>query len=79
MLKQIRGIDCRLSGSTGIIALLTTNHLTVANVGDSRCTLGQSTSWAISSKGGQTGVNQTEDSKIMYLECYPITVDTLTD
>ena len=40
-LDKIVGIDCGLSGSTGIVALLATHNLTVANVGDSRCVLGE--------------------------------------
>ena len=35
------GIDCSLSGSTGVLALIQANRwLTVANVGDSRCFIG---------------------------------------
>ena len=38
---QSSGIDCALSGSTGILAVLHASRtVTVANVGDSRCFLG---------------------------------------
>lgn len=46
VLKRTPGLDADLSGSTGIVAVLTQNKLVVANLGDSRCVLGE-TDWNI--------------------------------
>ena len=40
-LERCRHLDCSMSGSTGVVALLSAIHLTVANLGDSRCVLGE--------------------------------------
>ena len=40
-LERCRHLDCSMSGSTGVVALLSATHLTVANLGDSRCVLGE--------------------------------------
>ena len=40
-LRRITSIDCDLSGSTGISALVASGTITVANLGDSRCVLGE--------------------------------------
>jgi serine/threonine protein phosphatase PrpC len=40
-LRRAAAIDCDLSGSTGIVAVVTAGaKLVVANLGDSRCVLG---------------------------------------
>lgn len=41
LLRRISGIDCDLSGSTGVVALALDNKLVVGNLGDSRCLLGK--------------------------------------
>lgn len=41
-LRRVAGLDCDLSGSTGIVAVVThTSKLVVANLGDSRCVAGE--------------------------------------
>lgn len=41
-LKKKPGLDADLSGSTGIVAVISGNRLVAANLGDSRCVLGES-------------------------------------
>jgi serine/threonine protein phosphatase PrpC len=41
-LRRLAAVDCDLSGSTGIAAVVTAgNKLVVANLGDSRCVAGE--------------------------------------
>ena len=40
-LRRIGDLDCQLSGSTGVVALASGSQLIIANLGDSRCILGE--------------------------------------
>lgn len=47
-LRKRAGLDADLSGSTGIVAVISPNRLTAANLGDSRCVLGEHhAQWAL--------------------------------
>jgi serine/threonine protein phosphatase PrpC len=41
VLGRIADLDLTMSGSTGVVAMVSTNHLVVSNLGDSRCILGK--------------------------------------
>ena len=41
LLSRIDNLDCSMSGSTGVVAVLAASRLIVANLGDSRCILGE--------------------------------------